>query len=440
MKGKSWIVVRREFLSTVKRPSWLIGTLGMPVFVGAYVGIAFLITKSAAKMDQPVGKAGIVDHSGIVKFEAGPTSALSEVPDEARAAVGQAARMSASSTNPASGAIKSLLSGTTFLPYPDEKTALDALSRKEIGAVYVVPQDYVAKGAITAYDPSESILSEGKLAQAPLRRLMVKSLMAGAVAPEVSDRILNPVNVTTLTKAPDGGWTERGLVAMVRQLGVPFGFAIMLLISLLTAAGQLIQGVSEEKESRVIEIILSSIDAKSLLLGKLLGLGAAGLLQLAIWLSMAVVPLLLLVAGMTLSPMVVLLCLGYFVLGFLLFGTLITATGVIGTTAKDMQQLGMFWAIGAAIPMWFSMFLIKSPNGTTARILSYIPLTAPVTMMMRIGGGGVPWWEVILTLATLAASVLVVIRFAARLFRTGLLMYGKRPTIPEIFRWMRQAD
>jgi ABC-2 type transport system permease protein len=86
------------------------------------------------------------------------------------------------------------------------------------------------------------------------------------------------------------------------------------------------------------------------------------------------------------------------------------------------------------------MFLIKSPNGTTARILSYIPLTAPVTMMMRIGGGGVPWWEVILTLATLAASVLVVIRFAARLFRTGLLMYGKRPTIPEIFRWMRQAD
>jgi len=213
----------------------------------------------------------------------------------------------------------------------------------------------------------------------------------------------------------------------------------MLLISILVSAGSLIQGVSEEKENRVIEVILSSIDARSLLLGKLLGLGAAGLLQLAIWLTMALLPAIMLVAGLALSPMIVILCLIYFVLAFLLYGTLITGTGVIGTNAKDMQQYGMFWSIGSAIPMIFMEVLLRDPHGTTARILSYFPLTSAVTMMLRIGNDGVSWWEIPLTIGILAASVWLALRFAARIFRTALLMYGKRPTFVEIFRWMRQA-
>jgi len=174
---------------------------------------------------------------------------------------------------------------------------------------------------------------------------------------------------------------------------VPIGFTAMLLIAILVSAGSLIQGVSEEKENRVIEVILSSIDARSLLLGKLLGLGAAGLLQLAIWLTMALLPAVMLIAGLALSPKIVILCLAYFILAFLLYGTLITATGVIGTNAKDMQQYGMFWSIGSAIPMVFMEVLLRAPRGTTARILSYFPLTSPVTMMLRIGSEGVSWWR-----------------------------------------------
>jgi ABC-2 type transport system permease protein len=439
MRGKVSIVVRREFLSTIKRPSWLIGTFGMPVFVGLYAGIIFLVASAGAKMDKPTGKAGVVDHAGIVRFEKGPTSAIGEVPAEAKNAMDQATAMAGAASGEAAGVVTTLLTGTEFLPFDDEASALAALARKDVGVVYVVPDDYVAQGKITAYDASESILSEGKLARVPLRRLLVKSLTAGAVAPEVADRILSPVDVTTLIKRPDGTWAKKGLAEYVRRLGVPIGFTIMLLVSILASAGTLIQGVSEEKESRVIEVILSSIDAHSLLMGKLLGLGAAGLLQLAIWLSMAVVPLLLMIAGVTLSPLLVLLCLFYFVLGFLLYGTLITATGVIGTTSKDMQQIGMFWAIGIVAPMWFFEVLLRKPNGLTARILSYIPLTSPSTMMLRIGFGGVPAWEIALTIVLLALAVVVTLRFAARIFRTGLLMYGKRPTIPEIFRWARQA-
>jgi ABC-2 type transport system permease protein len=404
-----------------------------------YAGLVFLVASAGAKLDKPIGKAAIVDHAGIVRFEHGPTTWLGEVPAEARSAIDSATAISGAAGASGAGVVKSLLAGTEFVPFADEASALQALERKEMGALYVIPPDYVTTGKITAYDPSPSIVSEGKLAQVPLRRLLVTSLTADHVPAEVAARILSPADVTTLVKRPDGTWAERGLAEMIRRLGVPFAFMTLLAISIVASAGSLIQGVSEEKETRVIEIILSSIDARSLLMGKLFGLGAAGLLQLAIWLSMAVVPLLLMIAGLTLSPVLVLVCLAYFVLGFLLYGTLITATGVIGTTAKDMQQLGMLWVIGVVSPLWFSAVLLREPHGVTARILSFIPITCPSTMMLRVGTGGVAAWEIAATLALLAVSVLVVLRFAARIFRAGLLMYGKRPSIPELFRWLRQS-
>lgn len=438
MKGKTKVVVAREFFGTIKRPGWLISTFGMPVFVGLYGGVIFLIGMTAAKMDKPTGKAGVVDHAGIVRFEDGPVGAT-EIPEDAQKAVDSAMKMAGASAGPASEVLKTLMAGTQFVRFEDEKAGMDALGKKELGALYVIPADYVAKGKIVAYNPSESFLSEGKIAQVPLRRLLIRSLAGDAVAPEVVARILSPMDITMFNKNPDGTWKERGVAEFVRRLGVPLAFTVMLLISILASAGTLIQGVSEEKENRVIEVILSSIDARSLLLGKLLGLGAAGLLQLAIWLTMALVPAVMLVAGLALSPMTVILCLSYFVLAFLLYGTLITATGVIGTNAKDMQSYGMFWAIGSALPMPFIEVLLRDPNGMTAHILSFFPLTTAVTMMIRIGTGTVPWWQIPLTLATLGLAVVITLRFAARLFRTALLMYGKRPTLVEIFRTLRQA-
>jgi ABC-2 type transport system permease protein len=437
VKGKTFIVARREFTSTVFRWGWIIGTFGMPVFVGLYAGLIFLIGSTAAKYEKPTGKAGVVDHSGIVRVEAGREPAAN-IPDEARGAVDAASKM-AGGAGPAAGIIAGMLAGTEFIRFEDEESALAALTRKEIGAVFVVPKDYLETGKVTSYDASKSIFSEGKASRQPLRRLLVKSLTHDRIEPEIVERILDPTDIDTMARDRDGKWVKRGIADVVRRLGVPLGFAMLLMISIFTAAGTMIQGVSEEKENRVIEVILSSVDARSLLFGKLLGLGAAGLLQLGIWLSMALVPIVLLVAGVALSPLTVILCLAFFVLAFLLYGTLITATGSIGTNAKDMQQYGMFWGIGCAAPMIFIEVILRDPNGTAARILSYIPLTAPVTMMMRIGTGEAPAWEIVLALVLLTAAVAVTLRFAARVFRTALLMYGKRPSLPEIFRWMRQA-
>jgi len=424
MKGKTLIVARREFVSTVLRLGWLIGTFGMPVFVGLYAGVIMFVTSSAVKHDKPTGKAGVVDHAGIVHISPGEKIAIGKIPGSSKGTVDAAVRM-AEGAGPAGQMVKGLLEGTEFVRFEDEEKALAALSRKEVGAVFVIPEDYVATGKIIAYQGNRSIFSEGKQSQLPLRRLLIASLAHDRVEPKFVERILAPADVDTMTKDREGKWVKRDILEVVRRLGVPLGFTVLLMISILTAAGTMIQGVSEEKENRVIEVILSSVDARSLLLGKLLGLGAAGLLQLGSWLA--------------LSPLIVILCLAYFLLAFLLYGTLITATGSIGTNAKDMQQYGMFWAIACALPMVFIEVILSDPNGTAARVLSYIPLTSPVVMMMRIGSGEAPAWEIALTLVLLAVTVVVTLRFAARLFRTALLMYGKRPSIAEIFRWMRQA-
>lgn len=435
MNGKAWVVVRQEFLGTVKRPGWLVSTFGMPVFVGLYAGLIFLVSLSARRGEEGPGRVGLVDLSGVVDVSAG-TLSESELPREAKEMVESLAKGTGQNLPAAAEEV----GGTTeFRPYPDETSALAALAKKEVGAVYVIPADYLAEGRVTCYDASASIASRGRRGRGALSRLLVRSLAARRLPPETVARLVEPLSVTTLTKQPDGTWKERGAVDILKKLGIPLGFMVLLLFAILFNAGALIQGVAEEKENRVIEVILSSVDARSLLLGKLLGLGAAGLLQLAIWLGMALVPLVLLVAGLALSPGLVLLCLAYFVLAFLLYGTLITATGVLGTNAKDMQQYGMFWSIGCAIPAVFMEVLLREPHGATARILSYVPLTSPVTMMIRLGIGGVAWWEVVGTLLLLAVGVVVALRVAARVFRTALLMYGKRPTVMEVFRWMRRA-
>ncbi len=436
MNPKIWIVVQREFVGTVCRKGWLIGTFGMPVFVGLYAGLVALVATIGERSVTIQGKVGIVDRAGVVRLEegkGGEEGIAAELPAEARAVL----RMGTPSKGPAAELLRSLTSRVEFQAFPDEASGLRTLDAKQISALYVVPEDYLATGVVRAY--TSRVLTGGKTAEIPIRRLLVRSLAADRVPADVLERVLSPASVETWSRQRDGSYQKRGLATIVRSIGLPLGFMLLLLISLMVSSGYLLQGVSEEKENRVIEVILSSVDARSLLVGKLLGLGGSGLLQLAIWLTMALVPVVVLIAGLTLSPALVLLCLVYFVLGFLLYGALMTATGVIGTNLKDMQQYGMMWSIVNVIPVVFFEAILSEPNGAVARVLTYIPLTCPTVMVFRLGSGEVPWWEVALTIPLLAGSVWLVVRLAARVFRTALLMYGKRPAVREVFRWLREA-
>jgi ABC-2 type transport system permease protein len=192
----------------------------------------------------------------------------------------------------------------------------------------------------------------------------------------------------------------------------------------------------------VIEVILSSVRPEELLFGKLLGLGAAGLLQLAVWVSVGSLVAGLLAAAVlaALDARLFLSCLVLFVLGFLLIGSLMTGTGALGTNARESQQFAAVWSVLTVLPPAITwMAILDQPNGWVARGLGWFPLTAPITMMIRLGTGQVPLWDLLVAVTCLAAGVYLSVRAAAALFRLGLLMYGKRPTLREVLRQLRHA-
>jgi ABC-2 type transport system permease protein len=133
-------------------------------------------------------------------------------------------------------------------------------------------------------------------------------------------------------------------------------------------------------------------------------------------------------------------CLVFFVLGFLMLGSLMTGTAALGSNARESQQLAAIWSTITIMPPAFTwMGILDAPNGTMARVLGWFPLTAPITMMLRLGTGQVPWWDVVVAAALLAAGVYLAIRISGALMRLGLLMYGKRPSVREILRQLRHA-
>ena len=196
-----------------------------------------------------------------------------------------------------------------------------------------------------------------------------------------------------------------------------------------------------------MEVLLSSIKPEHLMFGKLIGLGAASLLQIAVWAVAGVAFLLALDLIIDLpfeltrelvpSPGRLLIAFAYFLLGYALIGTLLAAIGAVTTNQRQAGNITAFMILPAVAPMLFLDVLLQDPEGTLARILSFVPITAPVTSLMRLSLGGMDGLDVLLSLVVLSLSVAVVVWLTARLFRAYLLVYGQQPRMGHLIRTLR---
>jgi ABC-2 type transport system permease protein len=218
------------------------------------------------------------------------------------------------------------------------------------------------------------------------------------------------------------------------------------MMAIFTSSGYLLQGLGEEKENRVMEILLSSISPKQLLAGKVLGLGAAGLVQIIVWLVSA--NFLMKMASATwgnvigsLQPPPEFLILGivYFILGYLLVAVLMAGVGSISATAREGQQMSAFFIIPVLIPIYFLALIMEHPENIVVKILTFIPITAPITVIVRLGLSEIPLWELLVSIGILILSIWGCFVLCTKLFRTYLLMYGKRPDLKEIVRNFKNA-
>ncbi len=438
-------VSRFEFLNVARRKSYLLVTFGLPIFFSALSGGMLALQGYFLKSRiEQAAVYGLVDHYGATE-DPRLWGTLADVDDDdAREAViqGNLAEL---------GQGFMLLDEVVFQRFDDEAAARALVASDRLTAVYVVEEDYLETGNVSLYESEHApVLSVRSATIEPvLGRLLSERLLDGNIEVALMERALEPLIIKRTVTFEDGATrsSEDRVMEIVLRTGVPFLLGVLLLTALLSASGYLVQTIALDKESKVVEVLLSSADPDEILTGKLLGLGAAGLLQFFVWASMVVGGALTAAAvvasldvpipweALAISPL-------FFVMGYLFIGSLMLCTGSLGSSVAETQKLTLGWAMLAVLPLMMLVVLLEEPHGAVGQLLTWIPFSAPLTVIVRMSldPGGIAWWEVVGALLVLVASTWLSIRFGARLFRVGLLVSGSRPSLREILRQARLLD
>jgi len=426
-----------EFLTAVKRPGYLIATFGMPLFVAAYGAVVAIPAYFAAQKDKAEALYGIVDRVAVLALDGDVAAPTIQIPEDVRdtlESVGQGAALAQALED----------SNFVFRPFDSEATARSALVGRDIQGYFVLGEDYMTTGRVDMYAPDTISLSRGD-SRGAFANLVRERLANGRVEPGLAARLISPVKDPrrySITRT--GEVTDGGQAASAVRLAVPLVFIVLFLMSVLMTAGYLMQGTATEKENKVVDVLLASANPDEILSGKLLGLGGAGLLQIGVWLLMAlgtaigVVPLLL-TSGIQIPWLAVALAVPLFLIAFLFFGSLILGTGSLGSNIREAQQLAMVWSLTAAVPLMLMSVLISEPHGITAKVMTWIPFSSGSIIMLRasMDPDFLAWWEIAGSILVLIGSTWLAIKLGARLFRVGLLSSGARPSLREIIRQAR---
>jgi len=418
---KALIVARWELLTTITRRMYIFAVVAMPVFYGIMLGVAAFTGRTVARGDgnRPIAA---VDHAHILDL------AFAEQQTAARGQSDEATLPGGASTQP-------------IREYPDADSALADMRGGKASAVFVIEADYLASGRITVYARDRGLLAlpTERRRQAQIADAIRASLLHRVVSGDVLARAYAPAARITRVHLDAQGRAvpDAGDVGAAGPFAGSFGVFFMLTMAIFFSAGFLQQATIEDRQNRMIEILMSSLDTDELLVGKILGLGGAGLLQVAIYLAILAVPGLLTLSVLQVPLDRLALSLVYFILGYLLFASLMAATGSLGRTAQESAQLSAIWTLTAASPMFFLPVISAAPNSLLARALSFFPLTGPVTMMLRLSGSDLPWIDVAISIAIGILAIYVTLCGASRILRASSLMYGKRPTLPELLRWLK---
>lgn len=222
------------------------------------------------------------------------------------------------------------------------------------------------------------------------------------------------------------------------QMMVPFFFMFMIYMGIVGIGQQMLTSLIEEKNSRIIEVLLSAVSPFELMAGKILGLAGIGLTVVALLVTAGLSSACWHGLDIDISAGVLSYFVIYYILGFLLFSSMLAAIGSVCNTLKESQGIMMpiVWIFIVPLMCWYQ--LVQSPDGTLSRVLSFIPPVTPLVMILRISAGSdVGPLEIAASIALLIVSVFAMVWLAGKIFRTGILMYGKRPSLREIFQWLR---
>jgi ABC-2 type transport system permease protein len=418
--AKMWAIVQREYLQRVRSRWFIIGTLIVPALMIAVVlvPIVFPIESEEERVDFRIGlldeseelAPGLIEELVAEGISARMIPSLPEVPAESLGAALLDTNLDAVLELPR-GALDSanlVLLSTRRLSRGERAALRDAIGRDVVRA-------RLREVGVRGVSPEELLRSPG-------------------------------VNVVELGPDPRGRADDAA-----QAVGIIFA---MLLYTLLIIYGQMVtRSVLEEKTSDIVEIMVSSVRPSELMAGKIVGVGAVGLTQFSIWAAMgalmaayglaAAAPMLaqsgIDISGFAIPAGLLLMALIFFVLGYLLYAGLFAAGGAMLSNEQDVQQVMMPIVILIIVPVILLTPTIETPNDAWAVATSLVPFFSPILMLARVSVTQVPAWQLALALLLLVMTIVAITWAAGRIYRVGILMKGKRPNLPELWRWVRHG-
>jgi ABC-2 type transport system permease protein len=405
---KLWLVARREYLKCTRAKGFLLLTLGLPACLLVVVGISILVSLNS---EQASTRVGYVDQAGVIGTVA---------------EFGGAAGTGAESTP-----------GTTrFVAYLNVTEAQPALSAGEIKALFVLPQDYVASGRVQAYywtnRPSDKVLKT-------FTGLLRSSLVTGKPE-DVRVRALDgPTDVVMRSLDGKGGdGAQRGAGFLV-----PMALGLFFMFSIMSTSGYLLQAVTDEKENRTAEVMATSVSANQLIGGKTAGLVAVALTQIFLW--VAVLALGLAVGARFLEPLrqvhvsvtFLIAMVLFFVPSYILAAGIMVALGAVVTNFQQGQQISGALMILFLLPLFLLALVFGNPNSPVLVFFSLFPTTSFSMLAFRWGAAAIPLWQLIAGWLILVLSAAAVVVIAPRIFRRGMLGYGRHMSLRGVMEAVR---
>jgi ABC-2 type transport system permease protein len=408
-----WLIAKREYLERVRAKSFLLMTILIPLLMGGLVYGAALAN----------GRSGSNLHIAVVtedrKFGLDLKSELES-----------AKHIDFDGESGKQGVTKV---DVVSPPASDTRATLDSqlLDRKLDGYIWVTPPPTPhTRPAFEWVSNSKADILTPSLLGSGIRTTLTREGLGnlGMPNPEV-DSLLQPVDLVSKDK--------NAAFASVYAL-----FFLMYFVILFYGMN-VARSIIEEKTSRIFEVLLATIRPEELMAGKVLGVGAVGLTQIGIWIvaGLVVAKLGLLAAGVSFSitPVQVGFFILFFLLGYVLYSSVAAALGAMTSSEQELQQMNMFLMLPLIACSLVILRVVRDSDGLIAKAFSFFPFCTPLIMYVRIAVRQPPAWQIALSITGLVLTILAVLWFASRIYRVGILMYGKKPNLPEILRWLKYS-
>jgi len=401
-----WLIAKREYTERIRTKAFIIATILIPTLMGGGIfGVATIASKSKTTA-----------HIAVVTSSPQPAGDLKQELEH-----GKDSAMT-----------------VDILPASTPHATLDkSIADKQLdGYLVITPAANSSQRPTFDFTPRSSAdIATSETIRDTLHTVLTREYLAQrGVSVSDAEAVMSPVTVNIIEKNGQHGDSKTSFyVAYVL-------FFLMYMVVLIYGMN-VARSIIEEKTSRIFEVLLATIKPDELLAGKIIGVGAVGLTQVGIWMVAAG----LLAAragamsGVRLSPAQAIFFIIYFALGYALYSSVAAALGAMTNSEQELQQLNMF----LMMPLFFCMLMlvpvITNPNSTLSRIVSEIPFCAPLLMNLRISISMPQPWEIGLSIALIAVTIYAVLWLSSRIYRVGILMYGKKPNLPEILRWLKYS-